>query len=63
MSLDYTIAASYANFGHIPYGRSIIGRIYFSKSNPDGCKEFENGEFKYTDDPDNVLSPIILVER
>lgn len=28
-----TIPASYANFGRIPYGASIIGRIYYDTTN------------------------------
>jgi len=33
------IKANYANFGHIPYGQSLIGQIYFDKDNMDGCKK------------------------
>lgn len=47
------IPANYANFGHIPYGQSLvspsfelitatlcqIGQIYFDKDNMDGCKK------------------------
>jgi hypothetical protein len=34
---DYKITANYANFGYIPYGQSMIGRIYYNESNPYGC--------------------------
>lgn len=33
------INANYANFGHIPYGQSLIGTIYFDAENPDMCKK------------------------
>ena len=33
------INANYANFGHIPYGQSLIGTIYFDKTNPDMCSK------------------------
>ena len=35
------INANYANFGHIPYGQSLIGSTYFDESNPLGCKKFD----------------------
>jgi hypothetical protein len=38
---DPTIPANYANFGHIPYGQSLIGQIYFDKDNMDGCKKMD----------------------
>jgi len=32
---DPQIRANYANFGHVPYGQSLTGTLYFDKSNPD----------------------------
>jgi len=32
------INANYANFGHIPYGQSLIGTIYFDPDNEDMCR-------------------------
>lgn len=52
---------SYANFGHVPYGHSLVGRIYYDPNNADGCKPF--GQFDYSKDPDDVPSPIIIVKR
>ena len=34
------IAASYANFGHIPYGSSISGEVYFDEKNDKGCDKY-----------------------
>jgi hypothetical protein len=31
MCVDGTIEASYANFGYIPYGHSIVRNLYFMK--------------------------------
>jgi hypothetical protein len=61
-STDGVIQASYSNFGHIPYGQSIIGRIYYNPDNKDGCnrKEFTHD---FSNDPDDVLTPIYLVYR
>lgn len=59
---DGIIEASYSNFGKIPYGQSIIGRIYHDADNADGCKR---GEFTqdFSGDPDDILTPIYLVYR
>jgi len=54
---------SLANFGVIPYGHSLIGRIYYDTENADGCQQF--GDFDFSKDPDdeNNPTPIILVDR
>jgi hypothetical protein len=54
---------SLSNFGVIPYGHSLIGRIYYDPKNANGCLPFE--EFDYSKDPDDDKhpTPIILVER
>lgn len=31
------IPASYANFGFIPYGHSMMGKVYFDKNNDQVC--------------------------
>lgn len=54
---------SLANFGIIPYGHSLIGRIYYDPENADGCQPF--GEFDFSNDPDDAEhpTPIFLVDR
>lgn len=54
---------SLANFGVIPYGHSLIGRIYYDPENADGCEPF--GDFDFSKDPDDKdhPTPIILVNR
>jgi hypothetical protein len=54
---------SLANFGIIPYGHSLIGRIYYDPENSDGCKPF--GDFDFSNDPDDAEhpTPIFLVDR
>lgn len=37
---DGVIAASYANFGFIPYGQTIMGKIHFDQDNELGCDEY-----------------------
>lgn len=56
------IGSSLANFGKVPYGHSIIGRVWFDEQNPDGCEDFT---IKITGegDPDTSPSPIVLVHR
>jgi hypothetical protein len=61
-SLNGVIKSSIANFGRVPYGHSIIGRVWFDEENKDGCKEFTSavtGE----GDPDASPSPIMIVHR
>jgi len=37
---ESVIPAEYANFGYIPYGQQIMGRIHFQPTNAYGCDEF-----------------------
>jgi hypothetical protein len=38
--------ASYANFGYIPYGQTVVGSIHYDKNNTDACNEFPDAEIK-----------------
>lgn len=40
------INANYANFGHIPYGQSLIGTIYFDPNNEDMCRRSDPSVLK-----------------
>ena len=53
---------SLANFGVIPYGHSLIGKLYYDPENQDGCKKFEDFEFTEENVKDQQ-TPIILVYR
>jgi hypothetical protein len=57
-----SVATSYANFGIIPYGQSIKGRIFFDPNNPLGCKTFGEFDFNYNYKKSEVI-PIIIVKR
>jgi hypothetical protein len=47
---DGTIEVSYANFGLIPYGHIMIGRLFYNKYASDMCKPVDE-EFSFgTDD-------------
>ena len=52
-----------SNFGHIPYGQVLVGRLYYNSSNPYGCTKGERFTEDFSGDPDDDLSPIFLVER
>lgn len=41
---DSTIRANYANFGYIPYGETIIGKLHYSSERSKLCEEIEDGE-------------------
>jgi len=41
-----------ANFGHIPYGQTLLGRLYFNKENPTGCNPNKTFTDVFNSDPD-----------
>lgn len=59
--LDGTVNASYANFGYIPYGHSIIGHLYFDNRNAFGCNEYS--ETKFEKDADGDITPFMIARR
>jgi hypothetical protein len=53
-----------ANYGHVPYGQSFVGNLYYNESNPLGCaKDSLFTDFDF--DVSNRLahSTFVLVER
>mmetsp|Transcript_20067 Transcript_20067/g.22394 ORF Transcript_20067/g.22394 Transcript_20067/m.22394 type:complete len:225 (-) Transcript_20067:728-1402(-) len=56
------IKSSVANFGHTPYGHSIMGKVWFDTENADGCEDFKINVTS-EGDPDSSPSPIVLVQR
>jgi hypothetical protein len=62
INLDGTIAASYANFGYIPYGQTIMGKIHHDIKNEKGCDEYsleDRTELARSAD----ISPFYLAKR
>ena len=47
-SLDGTIHANYANFGYIPYGKTIIGKIHYEPDDELVCSELDQGVYNAT---------------
>jgi hypothetical protein len=41
-----TVKASYANFGYIPYGQTVMGMIHYDKNNTFACDEYPDTEIK-----------------
>jgi len=56
---DGKIKANYANFGFIPYGQTIMGKIHYDPDDPNACKEFPDEIFNRTED----VSPFFLANR
>lgn len=54
-----TIPASYANFGFIPYGQSLMGKIHYDANDQFACEEFPDTELERTND----VTPFFLAER
>ena len=61
-SMTGEIQSSLANFGNIPYGHSIIGRLWHDVQNQNGCNEFVI-DINGFGDPDIEPSPIVIVNR
>lgn len=59
---NFTLTTSYANFGIIPYGKSLKGRIYYDPNNINGCNTFGDFDFNWQDLKSNII-PIIIVKR
>ena len=60
ISIDSTIRANYANFGFVPYGQTIIGKLHYSPEQPMVCDELdESMKLNRTDD----ISPFWLAKR
>lgn len=62
---DGYIKASLGNFGHIMYGSSILGRVYYPLNNTDGCRPYRNEDFpaSFFADEESDLNPIIMADR
>jgi hypothetical protein len=59
-----TIEASLSNFGDIPYGYNIMGKLYYNPNNLDdemACKNITGIEIDKNYEVDN--SPIIMIDR
>lgn len=59
---NQSITTSYANFGIIPYGKSLKGRIYYDPSNANGCNTFGDFDYNWNDTKSSII-PIIVVKR
>jgi hypothetical protein len=58
------LKASLSNFGNIPYGYNIMGKVYFNPDNLDdemACKNITGIEIGNKNDVDN--SPIVMIDR
>lgn len=53
------IPANYANFGHIPYGQSLIGSICYDNTNPQLCSKVTE---THNEEGTNVDEPIVIVD-
>ena len=58
------IDANYANFGHIPYGQSLIGSIYYDPQNAMGCQRMNLTDVSSGVDASDVKkTKIVLIDR
>ena len=61
INIDSTIRANYANFGYVPYGQTIMGKLHYSDELKYACEEYDGVENKLarTDD----ISPFMIARR
>ena len=60
------IGATLGNFGHISYGQSVMGRLYYPVDNQDGCRPFTGTDFNHhweDQEEDGTISAIVIVDR
>jgi hypothetical protein len=57
------IKASYSNFGKIPYGFTVIGRVYFDPDDLDSEAACKPLKLEVPKDPEVDQAPIILINR
>ena len=58
--LDSTIRANYANFGFVPYGQTIMGKMHFDAEHEKACTEFpDDYQLSRTDD----VTPFMIARR
>jgi len=62
MFTDGQIHASYANFGAIPYGQTIMGKIHFDKNDELACSEF-SAEDKQELERSADITPFYIAKR
>lgn len=60
---DREIKYGLANFGNVPYGTTLAGRVFYYPDFKTGCHQFTSAILDPEGDPDKDFSPIVLVER
>jgi hypothetical protein len=53
------------NFGHVLYGSSVLGRVFYPLNNTDACREFVREDFSndFFVEEESDLTPLIIAER
>ena len=61
------INASYANFGFIPYGHSMVGRLYYDKKLDTMCETIPPQDFNFNDNSHGrrreITTPFMIADR
>ena len=60
---DGTIPAVYANFGFVPYGKKIMGKLHFDQQNKQFCDEPDSQVFNRTNMDSSDLTPFFMAVR
>lgn len=57
------IKASYANFGMIPYGKTIVGKIHYDPDDELVCTELDEAVFNRTVGTEDRVTPFYMARR
>ena len=60
---DGVITASYANFGHIPYGSSIAGQVFIDPNNEEGCERYTYRQHSWQGLDAGLITKIFVQRR
>ena len=58
---DSTIRANYANFGYIPYGQTIMGKLHYFPEHEKACDELDETKVKL--DRSDDITPFMIAYR
>lgn len=57
------ITASYANFGMIPYGKTIVGKIHYDPEDETVCTELDEAVYNRTVGTEDRVTPFYMARR
>ena len=62
---DGFIKSGLGNFGHVVYGSSVLGRVFYPLNNTDACREYVREDLpeEFFTEEESDLTPLIIADR